>query len=130
MIKNIFKSIFSKKEKVEEVKKEIKKEVKKELTLEEIVFNVDNFNAWCKSDENKDHPEIYLKINNLSRDVFIKYIESYGVKNGGPFLFNELSHVLISKLEEDVRIDWRAKKDAILEEKRKERRRLRKNKEI
>ena len=121
-------SIFSKRD-VEEVKAvKVETDIKRKFTLEEIIFDVNNFNAWCKSNENKTYPDIYLKINSLSKYVFIKYMESYGIENGGPFMFDELSHLLIKKFEVDVRIDWREKKDVILDKKRRDKRKQKSNK--
>ena len=83
------------------------------LPLEEIIFNVDNFNIWFRHPDNGAeyaHEGIYLRTDKLSESQVTDYLrKSYGLINGG-FLFSKPYREMISDLYKAVQKDWQNKK--------------------
>lgn len=89
-----------------------KKEVKNQkLPLEEIIFNVDNFNIWFRHPNNNAvyaNEGIYLRIDKLSKSHVKDYlIKSYGIYNGS--LFSKQYDEMISDLYIAIKKDWKEK---------------------
>jgi hypothetical protein len=82
------------------------------LPVEEIIFNVDNFNIWFKHPENNAvyaNEGIFLRTDKLSESHIKDYLlKSYGLINGG-FLFSKPYNEMISDLFRAVQKDWIAK---------------------
>jgi hypothetical protein len=72
------------------------------LPLDEIVFNVDNFNIWfCHKDNRAVYSNrgIFLRLDKLSESQIIDYLDkSFNIK--------QPDHNKVRKLYEDVRLDW------------------------
>lgn len=92
-------------------KKEEKRPV---LPVEEIIFNVDNFNIWFKHPDNNAvyaNEGIFLRTDKLSESHITDYLrKSYGLINGG-FLFSKPYNEMISDLFREVQKDWKNKKN-------------------
>jgi hypothetical protein len=90
-----------------------KTEAKPVLPLEEIIFNVDNFNIWFRHPDNGAeyaHEGIYLRTDKLSESQVTDYLrKSYGLINGG-FLFSKPYSEMISDLYKAVQKDWQNKR--------------------
>lgn len=82
------------------------------LPVEEIIFNVDNFNIWFRHPDNKAeyaNEGIFLRTDKLSESHITDYLKkSYGLVNGG-FLFSKPYREMISDLFREVQKDWIAK---------------------
>jgi hypothetical protein len=88
------------------------KEVKKEYD-EDVVFNVDNFNKWFNDPNNKAvyaNPGIFLRLDKLSESHIKDYLEkSHGIFDSDDFKWSVKINILIYKLYNEVRKDWRNK---------------------
>lgn len=84
---------------------------KKVIPLEEIIFNVDNFNIWFNHKDNGAeyaHSGIFLRTDKLSQTKIIDYLlKCYGIDN--TFIFSKPIHQMISDFEKDIRKDWLSK---------------------
>ena len=82
------------------------------LPVEEIIFNVDNFNIWFRHTDNNAvyaNEGIFLRTDKLSESHITDYLrKSYGLINGG-FLFSKPYSEMISDLYEAVLKDWKNK---------------------
>lgn len=91
-------------------KEEPRKQV---LPVEEIVFNVDNFNIWFRHPDNKAvyaNEGIFLRTDKLSESHVEDYLlKSYGIKNGA-FVFSKPYREMVSDLFKAVQKDWMARK--------------------
>lgn len=83
------------------------------LPLEEIIFNVDNFNIWFRHPDNGAeyaNEGIYLRTDKLSESQVTDYLrKSYGLINGG-FRFSKPYQEMISDLYKAVQKDWQNKR--------------------
>ena len=79
------------------------------LPLEEIIFNIDNFNIWFRHPNNRAvyaNEGIYLRTDKLSESHIKDYLlKSYGLINGA-FLFSKPYNEMISDLYKAVQKDW------------------------
>ena len=101
-MKNLLNSILGK-------NKENPKKVKKLQPLEEIIFNVDNFNIWFNHKDNDAeyaHSGIFLRTDKLSDSHITDYLlKCYGIENPA-FLFSKPSNEMISDFQKEIRTDW------------------------
>ncbi len=83
------------------------------LPLEEIIFNVHNFNIWFRHPNNGAeyaNEGIYLRTDKLSESHITDYLrKSYGLINGA-FLFSKPYNEMISDLHKAVQKDWKNKR--------------------
>jgi hypothetical protein len=88
-----------------------KKEIppKRVIPLEEIIFNVDNFNIWFNHPENGAtyaNSGIFKRIDKLSESHVDEYLaKCYGIENGA-FLFSKPFSEMKSDLLKDIRKNW------------------------
>lgn len=82
---------------------------KKVIPLEEIIFNVNNFNIWFNHKDNGAeyaHSGIFLRTDKLSECQIRDYLlKCYGIDNPS-FLFSKHVNEMISDFEKDIRTDW------------------------
>ena len=95
-MKNILTKIFS-------------SDPEKVIPLEEIIFNVDNFNIWfCHPNNGATYSNkgIFLRLDKLSSSQIDEYLlKSYGITKDEPG-FSKHIHELIYEFEQNIRIDW------------------------
>jgi hypothetical protein len=81
-----------------------KKVTKKVIPLEEIIFNVVNFNIWFNHKDNLAvyaHPGIFLRLDKLSVSHIQDYLlKCYGIKS------EVFPSEIIYNFMEDIRTDW------------------------
>lgn len=82
---------------------------KKVIPLEEIIFNVDNFNIWFNHKDNGAeyaHTGIFLRTDKLSQSHITDYLlKCYGIESPA-FLFSKPTNQLIWDFEKEIRADW------------------------
>jgi hypothetical protein len=98
-MKSIIDSLLSKNE----------KQPKKVIPLEEIIFNVDNFNIWFNHPENGatyTNSGIFKRTDKLSETHIDEYLaKCYGIENGA-FLFSKPFGEMKSDLLKDIKQNW------------------------
>lgn len=81
---------------------------KKIIPLEEIIFNVNNFNIWFNHKDNGAeyaHSGIFLRTDKLSQTKIKDYLlKCYGIDN--TFIFSKPTHQMIIDFEKDIITDW------------------------
>jgi hypothetical protein len=88
-----------------------KKEIppKRVIPLEEIIFNVDNFNIWFNHPENGAtyaNSGIFKRIDKLSESHVDEYLaKCYGIENGA-FLFSKPFNEMKSNFIKEIKKDW------------------------
>jgi hypothetical protein len=99
-MKSIIDSILSKKE---------DKTPKRIIPLEDIIFNVANFNIWFNHPENGAtyaNPGIFKRTDKLSESHVDEYLaKCYGIENGA-FLFSKPFGEMKSELLKDIKQNW------------------------
>jgi len=89
--------------------KQTPEKTNKVIPLQEIIFNVDNFNIWFNHKDNGAqyaHPGIFLRIDKLSESHITDYLlKCYGVENPA-FLFSKPANEMISEFQKEIRKDW------------------------
>jgi hypothetical protein len=82
---------------------------KKVIPLEEIIFNVNNFNIWFNHKDNGAeyaHSGIFLRVDKLSESHITDYLlKCYGIENPA-FLFSKPANEMISEFQKEIRKDW------------------------
>ena len=80
---------------------------KQVIPLEEIIFNVDNFNIWFNHKDNGAeyaHPGIFLRGDKLSEGHVEDYLlKCYGIETE---VFSKSTHEMIYTFMQDIRLDW------------------------
>jgi len=80
---------------------------KQVIPLEEIIFNVDNFNIWFNHKNNRAeyaHPGIFLRNDKLSESHIKDYLwKSYVIETE---VFSKPTHEMILTFIQDIRVDW------------------------
>jgi hypothetical protein len=80
---------------------------------EDVVFNVDNFNKWFNDPNNKAvyaNPGIFLRLDKLSESHIKDYLEKcYNIVDVDYVEWSLPSHILIDKLYNEIRKDWKNK---------------------
>lgn len=80
---------------------------KQVIPLEEIIFNVDNFNIWfCHKDNGAEyaHLGIFLRTDKLSESHIEDYLlKCYGIETE---VFSKPTHEMILNFMKDIRVDW------------------------
>ena len=83
--------------------------IPKVIPLEEIIFNVDNFNIWFNHKDNDAqyaNPGIFLRVDKLSESHITDYLlKCYGIENPA-FLFSKPANEMISDFQKEIRTDW------------------------
>ena len=92
--------------------KQTPEKTNKVIPLEEIIFNVDNFNIWFNHKDNGAeyaNPGIFLRTDKLSESHITDYLlKCYDIENP-TFLFSKPAHQMIYDFEKDIRKDWLSK---------------------
>jgi len=80
---------------------------KQVIPLEEIIFNVDNFNIWFNHKNNRAeyaHSGIFLRTDKLSEGHVEDYLlKCYGIETE---VFSKPTHEMILTFMQDIRLDW------------------------
>lgn len=79
------------------------------LLQSDILFDVDNFNGWFnapKPDETYANAGIFLRLDKLSHEHFILYINSFGLEPDLSAEFYHDNRKAFVKFEKKVRADW------------------------
>ena len=86
-----------------------KPEPKKVIPLEEIIFNVSNFNIWFNHPENGAtyaNSGIFKRVDKLSENHIDEYLKNnYGLENGA-FLFSKPFVEMKSDFLKEIKQDW------------------------
>jgi hypothetical protein len=86
-----------------------REKINKVIPLQEIIFNVDNFNIWFNHKDNGAqyaHPGIFLRVDKLSESHITDYLlKCYDVENPD-FLFSKPANEMISEFQKEIRKDW------------------------
>ena len=89
--------------------KQTPEKTNKVIPLEEIIFNVYNFNIWFNHKDNGAqyaHSGIFLRADKLSESQIRDYLlKCYGIDNPS-FLFSKPANEMIYNFEKDIRKDW------------------------
>lgn len=95
-------------------KSDEKQTPKRVLPLEEIIFNVGNFNIWFKHPKNGAqyaNEGIFLRTDKLSESHVDEYLSKcYGIDNGA-FLFSRPFVEMKSDFLKEIRKDWSDQKN-------------------
>jgi len=85
--------------------------VKPFIPIEEIVFNVDNFNLWFCSDFNNAiyaNKGIFGRVDKLSESHIEDYlIKCYNISNYGPLLWSKPTMTIVDEFLDEIKKDWR-----------------------
>lgn len=87
----------------------------KTIPSEEVIFNVDTFNEWfCDPNNNAiyAHKGIFLRLDKFDQSQITDYLHKrWNIPDNGPFLWTKPTHEILYNFYEEIRKDWRNKKN-------------------